>query len=183
MVTVAGSGILYLSGQFYLRGKYESVPVRFSRRPEKKCTCTPYQAQRYRNRILGPILDRIVLQIEVPRLEIRDLKSGGRETSADIKTRVIQAHGLQQDRFHNDGIAYNAKMRGRQIKAFCRLKSESQELLHRVFQALNLTMRAHDRVLKVARTIADLAGSDQIEPLHLAEAVQYRCFDRPLYYQ
>jgi magnesium chelatase family protein len=168
---------------FIFVGSMNPCPCGFLGDPQKECTCSPYQAQRYRNRISGPILDRIDLQIEVPRLEIKDLMKGGGETSAEIRARVIAAHAIERARFQNQGIVHNAEMTGRQIKSFCRLKSESQELLYRVFQTLNLSMRAHDRVLKVARTIADLAGSAQIEPLHIAEAVQYRCFDRPLYYQ
>jgi magnesium chelatase family protein len=156
-------------------------PCGFLGDPRKECTCTPYQAQRYRNRISGPMLDRIDLQVEVPRLELGELvKNHHGESSAEIRKRVIGAHRIEQARFHGVGIINNAAMKSQQLKTFCRLENDAQNLLHKVFQGFNLSMRALDRVLKLARTIADLAGSEQIQPLHIAEAVQYRCFDRPL---
>lgn len=182
VVTVArASGSFTYPADFIFVGSMNPCPCGFLGDPKKACTCTPYQAQRYRNRISGPMIDRIDLQVEVPRLGLDDLSSAGRgETSAEIRKRVVSAHAIEQKRFQGEGIAFNAKMKGRQIRAFCKLHRESQDLLNRLFQGLNLSMRALDRILKVARTIADLAGSDQIEPMHLAEAVQYRCFDRPL---
>ncbi len=184
VVTIArASGSFTYPANFIFVGAMNPCPCGFLGDPRKECTCTPYQAQRYRNRISGPILDRIDLQVEVPRLELKDIdKDNHSESSTEVRKRVISAHKIAQARFQKEGIIYNAEMIGRQIKTFCKLKRESQELLYKIFQKLNLSMRAHDRVLKVARTIADLAGSEQIEPLHLAEAVQYRCFDHPLCY-
>lgn len=150
--------------------------------PHKECTCTPYQAQRYRNRVSGPILDRIDLQIEVPRLELSELTSEKKtESSQEIRKRVAKAHGIQLERFRNTGVHCNAQMKSHHLKTFCKLKRESRDLLHQVFHNLKMSMRAHDRVLKIARTIADLEESVQIEPVHLAEAVQYRCLDRPFW--
>ena len=183
VVTVArASGAFTYPASFIFVGAMNPCPCGFLGDPQKPCTCTPYQAQRYRNRISGPILDRIDLQVEVPRLELAELANHSQgESSSEIRKRVIQAHQIAQARFQNEGIINNAEMKGSQIKTFCKLQPEPQELLYKIFQKFNLSMRALDRVLKVSRTIADLAGSEQIEPLHLAEAVQYRCFDRPLF--
>ncbi len=183
VVTIArASGSFTYPANFIFVAAMNPCPCGFLGDPKKECTCTPYQAQRYRNRVSGPLLDRIDLQVEVPRLELQDLEKGSKgETSFEIRKRVLNAHRRQQRRFQNEGIRYNSEMQNRHIKMFCQLKSESWQLLTRIFQNLNLSMRALDRVLKVARTIADLAESEEIEPLHLAEAVQYRCFDRPLW--
>lgn len=139
----------------------------------RPCTCSPGQIQRYVARISGPLLDRIDLQLEVPRVEYRDL--AGREegeSSAEIKKRVQRARERQRRRLGPSGA--NARMTPSQVRRFCRLTKEAEELMRAAFREMNLSARSHDRVLKVARTIADLAGSETIEAGHLAEAVQYR---------
>ncbi|OAT81123.1 ATP-binding protein [Desulfotomaculum copahuensis] len=139
----------------------------------RACTCTPAQIQRYAARISGPLLDRIDLQLEVPRVDYQELS--GREpgeSSAVIRKRVQQARERQRERL--GGATTNARMTPAQVRRFCRLSPDAQNLMQAAFRQLNLSARSHDRILKVARTIADLAGSALIEAAHIAEAVQYR---------
>jgi len=134
---------------------------------------------RYRSRISGPLLDRIDLHIEVPPLKYRELAGeGGGEPSAVIRERVRRAHQIQQERFKKTKIFYNAHMTSRHLKRYCQVGEEGQRLLEAAMERLGLSARAYDRILKVARTIADLAGSEAIHPEHLAEAIQYRSLDR-----
>lgn len=114
-------------------------------------------------------------------MELKELaQSKQGEPSSEIRKRVIKAREKQQERFQDEGITQNSDMNNKQIKKYCKLNKESQDLLYNVFHKLNLSMRSFDRILKVARTIADLDASEQIKSIHLAEAVQYRLFDRPL---
>jgi len=139
----------------------------------RNCTCTPYQVQRYVNRISGPLLDRIDLHLEVPRLDYRELNDASPgEASAAIKKRVNQARAVQQARFGN--AAWNAQMTPALVRKHCPLTREAKTLFQTAFRRLNFSNRAHDRILKVARTIADLDNSDVIGTAHLAEAIQYR---------
>lgn len=139
----------------------------------RNCTCTSYQVQRYVNRISGPLLDRIDLHLEVPRLDYRELNdTPPGEVSAAIKKRVNQARAVQQARFGN--AAWNAQMTPAQVRKYCSLTREAKTLFQTAFRRLNFSNRAHDRILKVARTIADLDNSDVIGTAHLAEAIQYR---------
>jgi magnesium chelatase family protein len=183
VVTISRAhGAYTFPARFIFVGAMNPCPCGHLGDPHKECTCTPYQAQRYRSRVSGPILDRIDLQIEVPRLELSELSSEkSAESSQEIRKRVVRAHKIQQERFRNTGVHCNAQMKSQHLKTFCQLKKESRDLLHQVFHNLKMSMRAHDRVLKIARTIADLEESVQIEPVHLAEAVQYRCLDRPFW--
>jgi magnesium chelatase family protein len=139
--------------------------------------------QRYRQRISGPLLDRIDLHIEVPAVEYRDISSTRtEEKSAAIRERVIRARERQQARFSSDRkVNCNARMGPRQIKAHCKLPDEAQELIRIAMTELNLSARAYDRILKVSRTIADLDCSEEITPEHVSEAIQYRTFDRTLW--
>ena len=139
--------------------------------------------QRYRQRISGPLLDRIDLHIEVPAVEYRDVASErAEENSAAIRERIIRARQLQQKRFRNDAkVNCNARMATRHLKEHCKLNQDSQELIRVAMNELHLSARAYDRILKVSRTIADLDGKSDISPEHVSEAIQYRTFDRTLW--
>ncbi|WP_066729615.1 ATP-binding protein [Desulfuromonas sp. DDH964] len=143
------------------------------------CTCTPHDIQRYRQRLSGPLLDRIDLHIEVPRVPHRDLTDPvDGESSEVIRGRVEAARQLQRERLAPFGLHANANMAARHIRKFCPLDEEGQKLLEMVTDRLGLSARSYARILKVARTIADLGGSERIEQSHLAEAIQYRGLDR-----
>ncbi|HQA06710.1 MAG TPA: YifB family Mg chelatase-like AAA ATPase [Syntrophomonadaceae bacterium] len=146
---------------------------------DQECKCTPLQVQAYRRRLSGPLLDRIDLQVEVPRLQyeqIKERKSG--ENSEQIRIKVTRAREIQAKRFAKLPYKVNAQMSTAQVRKFCRLDEESEQLLKNAFTRLHLSARAYDRVLKVARTIADLEESKDIKINHLAEALQYRSLDR-----
>ncbi|MDP3045227.1 MAG: ATP-binding protein, partial [Bacillota bacterium] len=146
---------------------------------EKDCICTPSQIQRYAGRISGPLLDRIDIQIEVPRVRFSDLEGESQEEdSVTIRARIQNARVRQQERFAETGIHCNAQMRPRDVRRWCRLTPTARVLLREAFQRLKLSARAHDRVLKVARSVADLDSSDVIEQNHVAEAVQYRMLEQ-----
>lgn len=146
---------------------------------QRECTCTPYQVQRYMGRISGPLVDRIDIHLEIPRPEYHELSSAEKgESSAEIKSRVEQAREIQRLRFSDAKIICNSHMRAREVRQYCRLGRAAASLLKTVFKQLNLSARSHERILKVSRTIADLAGSEEILLEHVAEAVQYRRLDR-----
>jgi magnesium chelatase family protein len=136
--------------------------------------------QRYLNKISGPLLDRIDLHVEVTPVPFSELSSQRTsETSDDVRTRVIKAREIQAKRYENSPGTYaNAQMSSKQLKEICVINNIGQTLLKTAMERLNLSARAYDRILKVSRTIADLAGSDEIRPEHLAEAIQYRSLDR-----
>lgn len=146
---------------------------------DRSCTCTPYQVQRYRSKISGPLLDRMDIHIEVPRVDYKTLSSRApSESSEKIRQRVNRARKVQLARFRGSKTLCNSTMNVQEIRKYCRLDPDSRELLKQSFDALGLSARAHDRILKVARTIADLSGKAEIELEHVAEAIQYRTFDR-----
>lgn len=147
--------------------------------PNKVCTCTPHQVVRYRSKISGPLLDRIDIHIEVPAVKYEDLeKLAAGDTSAVIKERVNKARKIQHDRYQNDGITSNAQLTAAMLDKYCPLGEDESRLLESAFDRLGLSARAHNKILKVARTIADLDGADDIKTMHIAEAIQYRNFDR-----
>lgn len=148
----------------------------------KECTCTPYQVKKYRNKLSGPFLDRIDIHIDVPRISYDDINEDIRsESSLEIRRRVINARNIQLIRYKGTSLNCNAGMMSKEIKKHCKLGKVEKELMKEIFQIMALSARAHDRILKIARTIADLAGENVIKTGHIAEAVQYRSFDREVY--
>jgi len=147
----------------------------------RPCGCSDAQVQRYMARISGPLLDRIDIHIEVPRLKHDELLRPGKgEPSAAIRQRVQAARDVQERRFAGSGIFVNAAMNSKQTRASCQLEPAGEELLKAAITRLGLSARAYDRVLKLARTIADLAGAERVDVPHVAEAIQYRSLDRQL---
>lgn len=143
------------------------------------CMCSPVKVQQYRSKISGPLLDRIDMHVEVPRIDYNAMKHGSVSTSsADIRASVAQALERQSERYAGTTIRFNSELNGRMLREYCRLQPDGEKLLSASFEALGLSVRAHDRILKIARTIADLEGSVTIDKRHLAEALQYRCLDR-----
>ncbi len=152
--------------------------------PKRECRCSPRQVENYRNRISGPLLDRIDIHVEAPAVEYKELSSTSRaEASSAIRERVVAARKIQQARFAgNRRCRANAEMSHALLKAHCKLDAEGQELLRHAMEELHLSARAYDRILKVSRTIADLAGETAIKPNHVMEAIQYRTLDRNLWH-
>ena len=164
---------------FMLVAAMNPCPCGFFGDPSRECRCSRQQIQNYISRISGPLLDRIDLQVEVPAVKYRDLASDfSGEPSASIRERVQRARHLQQERFTQAQIYCNANMESRHLREFCKVEDAAQELLRVAITQLGLSARAYDRILKVARTIADLAKSPTIEAEHVSEAIQYRSLDR-----
>jgi magnesium chelatase family protein len=146
----------------------------------RECHCTPMQIQRYVSKISGPLLDRIDIHIEVPAVRYKELRGNGEiESSASVRERVLRARKIQIDRYRDENKIYaNAQMPPKLIRKHCAITAEGEKLLETAIQRLGLSARAHDRILKVSRTIADLEGAPSIDPKHLSEAIQYRTLDR-----
>jgi magnesium chelatase family protein len=165
---------------FMLVASMNPCPCGFYNHPEKKCTCPPGAVLKYLNKISGPLLDRIDLHVEVTPVAYAQLSSSNTaEPSSSIRNRVIEARIIQAKRFESmTGIYANAQMNANELKKMCELNEEGQSLLKKAMERLNLSARAYDRILKVSRTIADLACSEKIMTEHIAEAIQYRNLDR-----
>jgi len=165
---------------FMLVASMNPCPCGYYNHPEKDCVCTPGNIQRYINKISGPLLDRIDIHIEVVPVSYDELSTTkASETSKDIKERVIRAREKQTMRYKNEKEVYaNAQMSSKMIRTHCEIDHAGKNLLKKAMENLGLSARAYDRILKVARTVADLEGTDSIKAYHLAEAIQYRSLDR-----
>jgi magnesium chelatase family protein len=191
MVTISRAAMsLSFPAQFMLLAAMNPCPCGYFNDKSRDCMCTPPMIQRYVSKVSGPLLDRIDIHIEVPAVQYKELRQGTEgEGSAQIRERVLAARERQAERFRRNGEAVpttkkhrpvfaNAQMTTQQIRVFCELSSDAERLLERAMQQQGLSARAHDRILKVARTIADLEAAQDIAVKHLAEAIQYRTLDR-----
>ena len=196
-VTISRAAMsLSFPARFMLAAAMNPCPCGYFNDPSRDCTCTPVMIQRYVSKVSGPLLDRIDIHIEVPAVQYKELRGGtAAEGSSEIRARVIAARERQHDRFVQFGtdrgasqtktrsgpraaVFSNAQMTTQQVRMFCELSSDAERLLERAMQQQGLSARAHDRILKVARTIADLDTAPTIAVKHIAEAIQYRTLDK-----
>ncbi|SEB45066.1 YifB family Mg chelatase-like AAA ATPase [Terriglobus roseus] len=190
-VTISRAAMsLSFPAQFMLLAAMNPCPCGYFNDKSRDCMCTPPMIQRYVSKVSGPLLDRIDIHIEVPAVQYKELRQGAEgESSLKIRERVLAARERQANRFARVGeaapttrkhrpIFANAQMTSQQIRVFCELSSDAERLLERAMQQQGLSARAHDRILKVSRTIADLEGAHDIAVKHIAEAIQYRTLDR-----
>ncbi|MDQ7793760.1 MAG: YifB family Mg chelatase-like AAA ATPase [bacterium] len=179
MVTIVrAESAVSFPARFMLVGSMNPCPCGYWGDPRGQCACTPHAVLRYRSRLSGPLLDRIDIQVEVPRLDYGDIeRQQAGESSAAMRDRVLGARARQRERL-GPGLVANAEMGPAELRQHCRLSSAARSLLRAAYDRLGLSLRAHDRILKVARTVADLEGAADLEPRHLAEAIQYRALDR-----
>lgn len=167
--------------KFMLLGAMNPCPCGFLGDKEKQCTCSEFQINRYLSKLSGPLLDRIDLQIEVPRLTSEELLNCSTlsEPSANIRKRVINARNIQKERYKNESILTNSELTPNLVKKYCKIDKSSEELFKVAIVKYQLSGRRYDRILKLARTIADLEGSQDIQQSHLMQALQYRMFNQP----
>lgn len=180
VVLTRASGTLKYPARFMLIAAMNPCPCGYYGDKTRPCMCTGPQIRRYRAKLSGPLLDRLDIHLDVPPVPVRELRTElpSSEGSAAIRARVIGARERQRQRYRQDGIYANAQLKPRMIKRYCGLDQAAQELLEHAMARLRLSARAHGRILRVARTIADLADSERIDTMHIAEAIQYRSFDR-----
>jgi magnesium chelatase family protein len=182
-VTIARASMsLTFPARFMLAAAMNPCPCGYHGSGQRECPCSPTMIQRYVSKISGPLMDRIDIHIDVPAVNYKELRGSDSkaESSAQIRERVVRARDVQLNRFAAAGERNysNAQMSSRQIRAYCDLGSDSERMLERAMQQQGLSARAHDRILKVSRTIADMEGNPAIESKHIAEAIQYRTLDR-----
>ena len=163
---------------FMLVASMNPCPCGFYGSKTKKCRCSPKEIRKYLDRISGPLLDRIDIQVEVDAVPVKEISEGRKaESSAEVGARVRRARELQQARYAEDGIHCNAQLDAKLSRKYCPMTPEATHLLHMAVERMGMSMRAYGRVMKVARTIADLADADTIDSVHVAEAIQYRELD------
>ncbi len=179
-VTISrASGTLSYPCSIMLIAAMNPCPCGYFGHPARPCTCTPNQVTRYLSKVSGPLLDRLDLHIDVQPVEFESLSSTQKaESSTEIKKRVDAARKIQNHRFAGSGIVSNSRIPAAKLSEFCPMDLSAQKLLKSAFEKLGLSARAYDRIMKVARTIADLDGSETISNAHIAEAIQYRSLDR-----
>ena len=180
-VTIARAAVsVTFPSRFMLAAAMNPCPCGFFGDATRECHCTPMQIQKYASKISGPLLDRIDIHIEVPAVKYKELRGNEEvESSAAIRDRVVQARARQTERYKEEkGIYSNAQMPPKLIRKYCAITADGEKLLETAIAKLGLSARAHDRILKVSRTIADLDSAASVQPKHLAEAIQYRTLDR-----
>lgn len=176
VVTISrAQGTITFPAQFTLIASQNPCPCGFASDPDKRCTCSAMQIARYQKKISGPLLDRIDLHVEVPRVPLEKLTDESRgESSEDIRKRVLRARERQYHRLKHTPIQTNSEMSAKEVQQFCSLSDACKALLSKATEKLHLSARGYHRIIKLARTIADLDDADEIAPNHLAEAIQYR---------
>lgn len=181
-ITVSrASGTVVYPANFILIASMNPCPCGNFGSKDLECTCSPSQIQRYMRKISGPLLDRIDIKIDVDRVAFVDLNSDKEEeSSAEVKKRVDGARKVQLERYKNDKNYSNAKMNSKQIKLYCKIDDDTRDFMEQAFEKFHMSARAYNRILKVARTIADLEGKENIEFEHIAEALAYRTIERVL---
>lgn len=173
------AGTLTYPCSFTLIGAMNPCPCGFFGHPTKRCTCSPNAVSKYLSKISGPMLDRLDIHVEVPPVKYDELQADGKEeTSAKIKQRVDIARKIQNERYKNENITCNARLTPSMLKKYCVMTKEAEQTLKSAFDAMGLSGRAYDRLLKVSRTLADLEQSEKIELHHIAQAIQFRSLDR-----
>jgi magnesium chelatase family protein len=173
------NGSFTFPAKFMMVASMNPCPCGYLGDPTHECSCNQGQIDKYLNKISGPLLNRIDMQLEVRPVRYDDLKNNSsEESSAEIKKRIVMARNIQKERYCNIGIMTNSELSGKYILKYCKINNESETLLKNAFETLGLSARAYNKILKVARTIADLDGDEDIHTKHIAEAIQYRNLDR-----